>query len=211
MLLESLRNASEADVFVTLFSEVGDQLSQWRAYSPTGSGYAIGLAPRTLRQAHGNSDRLHLLRCLYQPSEHIAALERLIGLAEDYIDEHKVAQSDDPDRVYREAFKLFAIWLPMVAAVIKHSSFSEEREWRLIAPATFFDEQSVRVRPGMSTLVPFKRFVLGENDVAIAVDEIVVGPTPHPSLAVEAVAALCESTALRNTRVYSSRIPFRAW
>jgi len=211
VLQESLNQASGSDVYVTSFSEDGDQLGQWRAYCPAGSGYAVGLLPAVLRRAHGSYDRLLLLRCLYDEDEHRTLLHRLIGLAETYIHDAKVAQSTNPDRVYREAFKLFDAWLPTVAAVIKHSSFSEEREWRLLAPTAFFDHEPPSVRSGRSMLIPYQQFALSDSETAMQVSSIVIGPTPHSSLAEQGVRALCVFHGTRNASIEVSDIPYRTW
>ncbi|MFN2397802.1 MAG: DUF2971 domain-containing protein [Gemmatimonadaceae bacterium] len=167
--------------------------------------------PAVLRRAQGASGRLLLLRCLYQNEEQKTLLGRLVGLAETYIDEQKVAQSSNRDRVYRESFKLFAAWLPTVAAVIKHSSFSEEREWRLVAATAFFHESGPAVRSGPSMLIPYRRFVLAEGEAPIQLHSVVIGPTPHSNLAVQGVAALCSSQGVRNAKIEASEIPYRTW
>ncbi|MFN2397803.1 MAG: hypothetical protein ABR543_04055 [Gemmatimonadaceae bacterium] len=43
VLKESLSEAGDSEVYVASFSEDGDQLGQWRAYSPAASGYAVGI------------------------------------------------------------------------------------------------------------------------------------------------------------------------
>jgi hypothetical protein len=211
VLQEGLSKSPSTEVFVASFSEDGDQLGQWRAYCPAGSGYALGVTPAVLRQAYGIKDRPLLLRCLYDDDEHQTLLSRLIGLAEDYLESSNVHRSDDPDRVYREAFKVFIKWLPTAAAVIKHPSFREEKEWRLIAPSSFFRAASPAVRAGRSMLIPYHAFVLVEGTTPMSIHDIVVGPTPHPTLAVEGVEALCAVNGARTTPVTTSDIPYRTW
>jgi hypothetical protein len=211
VLQEGLSQAHSSEVFVASFSEDGDQLGQWRAYCPVGTGYAIGVAPAELCRARGDRGRLHLLRCLYEEQEQLTLLERLIGLAETYADNAKLPTSSNQDRVYREAFKLFAAWLPAAAAVIKHPSFSEEREWRLVAPSSFFDDPRPEVRPARSMLIPYFRFVLADANAPIQLARLVVGPTPHSTLAIHGAEALCAAYDIRNPRIELSEIPYRTW
>src|SRR5688572_31127364 len=52
------------DAYLTSFSEEGDSLSQWRAYSANGRGYAIGF---DLRPEHWRYERprFSVSRCIY--------------------------------------------------------------------------------------------------------------------------------------------------
>ena len=93
-----------------------------------------------------------------------------------------------------------------VASFIKHPSFCEEREWRVVIQ---FRNQ-VHYRSGGSFLVPFAELPLGLKATRALVD-VVVGPTPHPALAVESVKAYLHSKLGYEVPVRASDIPFRAW
>lgn len=102
------------------------------------------------------------------------------------------------------------------AAMIKHSSFEAEKEWRLISRYTrVLDGSLVRCRPGRSTLIPYLRLPLHKGDRdrtwAIGPIDIFVGPTPHKELALQAVQCLLRSKGLERRRVENSTIPYRDW
>jgi hypothetical protein len=65
-----------------------------------------------------------------------------------------------------------------LAVLFKHESFQEERERRLISiPRTVTE---LDYREGVSTLVPYYRFDLG-NERDTYIHSVKIGPTPHRS------------------------------
>jgi hypothetical protein len=72
-----------APIFVACFSTLGDDLSQWRAYSGGEGGYAIRFDPRNLAQS-GLSNQILLHRVEYNPGEQAALLDDILTRAERY-------------------------------------------------------------------------------------------------------------------------------
>lgn len=60
---------TQEQCFVLSFSEAGDQLSQWRAYCPGGSGYALGFAQTNRLFASARQHSFNLIRCEYSPDK----------------------------------------------------------------------------------------------------------------------------------------------
>ncbi|HEY1270362.1 MAG TPA: hypothetical protein VGF08_00165, partial [Terriglobales bacterium] len=100
-------------------------------------------------------------------------------------------------------------------AFFKDSSFSEEKEWRLVSPTVDFWHERLRFRPGRSMLTPYYAVPVAEGEAPL-VRHIVVGPCPHMELAKSAVEALLMKHGLRGPlqghRVaLGSSVPFRNW
>ena len=124
-----------------------------------------------------------LYPCVYDPEHQEFLINELITqlLATNFNTTHGYV---DPDRL-RTFVVLpmggdFAERLAQLAPLLKDASFSDEKEWRLISNPI----SSLRLdhRPGESMITPFFRLVIGNENEFDSLEEIVVGPTPHPEL-----------------------------
>ena len=116
----------------------------------------------------------------------------------------------DQDRVFREAYKRLGRLLPLLAPALKDPSFAEEQEWRLVCLPASFENDARQFRQGRSMLVPYytHRF---STKAPVPIEELVVGPTPHPALARDATRALLSDYGSPSSNVRSSLIPYRNW
>jgi len=209
VLREALRSASSTEFYVSSFSEDGDQLSQWRGYCPSGSGYSIGVRPITLTEADADGMRF-LVPCIYDKGEHKQLVETVtndvIAFANTYW-----TGPDSSDRVLRESFKVFERVVSLLGPALKDTTFREEVEWRLVSLPSAFSAQALEFRPGRATLVPYFSHPLGMDGDVPLIAEIVIGPTAYPDLARRAAEDLLRKYRLRRTRIRASTIPFRDW
>jgi hypothetical protein len=67
------------------------------------------------------------------------------------------------------------------------------------------------LRAGRSMLVPYIEHQLASEDERLDLAEIIVGPTPHPDLAVKAVEALLAKHRVLIENIRESEIPYREW
>jgi len=197
--MKSLDALENFTVFVASFSnDGGDQLSQWRGYSRNGPGYSIGFDLEKLKTLAGRQGYA-LVKCCYDPEQNQVTLRNVIAGAEASV----VSQfSKAPPEVgFMRAFM-------DVAATMKHPSFKDEQEYRLVAP--FVDgRRSVRLRSGKSFLIPYKTLnFLGEGENPIT--RVYVGPSPHLDLATETVHVHSQHY-LTGIEVRSSTVPYRDW
>ncbi len=203
-------NEVQTEVYVSSFTTKPDQLSQWRAYCPSTGGYAIGFRRNCLVQSASSDTLQFLARCIYDPSDQ----EDLINQLVEKVAEFALKGVHDRllhDRIYRESYKLLGHLIPIVAPALKDPSFEEEAEWRLVSLADFFESKSLSFRDGRSMLVPHYEHSFRGKVNSESIEEIVIGPTPHPLLAIEASEALLASVGLISTKVRSSSIPYRSW
>jgi hypothetical protein len=217
------------NVFVSSFSENGDSLSQWRAYSERSGGYSIGFRPKYLRGAgerflSGRPDRFSqgsdsLVRCIYYDEEEEKSLkDEVKRLVSAYIEE-AAATAKPPVGKGIPGFRTPAalaikhfLRLGKRSAITKDNGFREEAEWRL----AFLLQQGstitdIEFRPGSSMPIPYLEVPLHLEDQEIGIWRVIVGPCPHPSEAAKSVEMLLKSVGFQGVEVVSSQIPYRNW
>jgi len=153
--------------FVTCFCSDPSLLSMWRAYANRGGGYCLGFDSSELRNLEQPSeDRRQRFNWLFQMvygEPEISFKDSLRELA------GRIEQ--DPARPLG-----FAV-ARILAGKIKHESFKEEREWRIIVDDPTFEE--MHFRQGHSTIIPYidlRRQPEGEERL-LPLRRVVCGPT----------------------------------
>jgi hypothetical protein len=200
------------NICVCSFSEKSDLLSQWRGYSKEMGGYSIGFDRRLLEGISG--DEFFLLRkCIYDPDEQKKAIKVVLDkLIAKHQSNEKRTKLVETSRGLLSVFTPFIrevnLELSLLFPLIKHQSFSEEAEWRLISHGNVsFDE--LYFRPGKSNLIPFTKMSLGELNNKILTG-IIVGHTPNKDLAISSTQDILKKENIK-IPVNASEIPFRNW
>lgn len=187
-------------LFSASFRANGNLLSQWRGYSNHGKGISLGFNPQAIK-ALADKQHFSLGRCLYSVTEQQALADEIVSIvvsmhAEDS-DLHKALDDIEGD-------------LLGICALLKHPSFAEEQEWRLVSPAFMsVGDKPIAFREGKAMLVPHYLFKL-ETNGAIALDHVYVGPTPNSELSVNALSHYLKGEdALPARGISDSQIPYR--
>src|SRR5688572_32832260 len=123
-------------LFVFSLSEERSLLSQWRSYTPHGKGVSLGFSPTVLNHFVQTS-RFRLARCLYQRHEHAEVMNSLVDKMLTTFRKRLPTLDtgkDHPSQKYHSFLEKFRGDLLQVLAIVKHSAFREEREWRLVSP-----------------------------------------------------------------------------
>jgi hypothetical protein len=217
LLLRTLHDyidrVSLMNVCVASFTELGDQLSQWRGYGRPGDSYSIGF-PGAYLQENWRREMWVLSRCLYDYDEQVAAVGEVVQRAVErfqFLLEPGRMTETDPGKIMGAAAEsagfeyIFA--LLRVAAAIKDPSFAEEREWRLISGR--LDRPKMSFRAGKHTLIPYHRLAL--RDLEGQDLRVLVGATQHPTLAMGAVLEVMQHEGLRYSSLDHSKVSFRDW
>jgi hypothetical protein len=209
---EGLKGGIEGiNVCVCSFSAAGDVLSQWRAYGGGASGFSIGFSGALLRAV---SDEMNfwLVPVLYDEDEQRAIVRTLL---EDVLAENLRRRTQSTADGNREPGQPpggnLVAYLNRYAPILKHKSFSEECEWRIVSRPLFCSHERFGYRAGASMLVPYFRIPLGSEQRPFGIEEIIVGPTPHPEQSIRSVKGLLTAHDLEKTRVRSSEAPYRNW
>jgi hypothetical protein len=134
--------------------------------------------------------------------------------------EKLLAARGQPQRGLRRPGGNMAYYLHRYAGIFKDASFAEESEWRLISRPLSCTVPQYAYRPGKSTVTPYYRFPLAQDEVGhLKLKEIVVGPSPHPNLAERSVHSLLVKHDLHDgalgegegVPVRLSTVPYRNW
>ncbi len=214
--LETIPYIKNQNICVCSLTENGDLLSQWRGYSRDLGGYSIGFNTCALIPFITNQG-FELTQCIYDLE---MQKKKVSDMIETMVIEfnHEVGL-DYKMPAYYKSGDVFLERLSKIAPILKDASFAEEAEWRILATVKFED---LEFRAGRSMLTPYCKINLDyreHRDFDRLIDEIIVGHTPHPDLAVSAT----EAFILKNfppihgddyqcpINVKKSSIPFRNW
>lgn len=202
--LENFGFLQKMTLFVGSFSQQGDSLSQWRAYAQGGIGFSLGFEYQYLREL-AEEQGFRLLRCNYDKETHSRVINDIVDEAGSKVD------PKDGDKV-ESAVSHFYSALVNVAAVLKHPSFNEEREWRLISSPVLLEMRPLALfRPGKSMVVPYQEFALANANSNFHLADLCIGPAPHMELSRFSVEHLLVTSGVAHAPVRASVVPFRSW
>jgi hypothetical protein len=194
-------------ICVACFSESGDLLSQWRAYADDCKGYAIGLSTDWLRdQTTSKEFPFRLLRVVYDPRKQIELVSTILDLI---ISEASVILSETDENDERDTIGLIIQFFQKLVAefspAIKHPSYSDEREWRLISFSESIDVRSVK-----GNFVQFSTVDLTDSEGKHPFREIKIGPRNNIENEKLSLKLLLKKIKLENeVQLSSSIIPIR--
>lgn len=202
-----LDDVANLNLFVLSFSENGDLLSQWRGYCPPGRGYSIGFNYDHL-EVQMAKQGFNLRRCIYNKQEKLE-------LINEHISQYMISENDDynySDKELDDLAQIFVKQFILFAPLLKHHSFLEEKEWRLISDLFPQDHKQIKYRPGKSMIVPYFEFYLTEKDENLNCYSIIIGPTPHNSIAINSTRYFIKAHGINTIKDVSvSEIPYRDW
>jgi hypothetical protein len=195
-------------LFVSCFSEHGNLLSQWRAYTRPNKGLSLRFDRERL-QAFMARHGFDICRCEYLPEHQrkdYTFMSRMVSAAK------KADASATPDpQHYYEVFNTFTNEILRTAVGIKHAAFEEEREWRFVSQNLSSEEmdQRVQFREGASSVVPYLSLCTGEGE-QLPLNGIAVGPTPFVQQSMEALRTFLSAAGRPDIPVSDSGVPFRS-
>lgn len=195
-----------ANVCVTSFSEDRDSLSQWRAYSGGGAGFSIGFSGTFLKSVL--DDDSFLMPCLYDEDEQRRFVRSMLGRVMRENEGHLEDEDDGVDA--RSAASKLNAHLLWYAAMLKHQSFMDEKEWRISGLFNCAWER-FDYRPGTSMLIPYYRIPLDADHAPFRIEEVIIGPAPCPEQSSRSVESLLAACGLENAQVVTSTVPYRNW
>lgn len=207
--------------FVASFSEQSDDLSQWRAYCSRG-GCAIGFAAEALQSQwvsgpNGGKPSLvsdRLLKVKYLDEKTLSDLD---GFIDDFLYFGSGLAGIRNVKGRPVPAEKFAAGLAApFAPTFKDVAFSHECEWRMVLTERNEPMPGLRFRPGKSTLIPYIEVDLNRDEaykspLSYMIKRVVIGPTPNPELAVEALKRLFSSKHHPEVEIANSVIPYRDW
>lgn len=202
-------------LFASSFRSNGNLLSQWRGYSRLGKGVSLGFDPDSILRC-ARQQSFQIGRCIYSSKSQQRLISRIIdvveALAEKHIPEY-THQGKNAANSYHCIFQLIETDLLRIAAILKHPSFREEEEWRIVSPIiTDYVKAPVLFREGASMLVPYVEFnLITEDNSPIALEHLFLGPTPNITISMNSLTMFLAKNSIRPTKGISyCQIPYRA-
>lgn len=200
-MTQLIRGITSVNVSVTSFTEMGDQLSQWRGYCKIGDGYSLGFNVKELNEKIKTS-KFHLVPCIYNEDKQKQIVKEFINTS---LTKNELGTTEKRAKEHNERFEEKVLF---ISQMIKEKGFEEEKEWRLItSPLDYYD---AKFRPGVNSLIPYWEFDL---DLAKTLLSITIGPTPEKELSKLAVSGLTIKHYLekkRNIKIEYSKISYRS-
>jgi hypothetical protein len=185
--------------FVACFCTSPNLLSMWREYARRGGGYCLGFDSNTLHGlttegAKGGYN--HLVKIVYgEPDATVKC--RLDDIAK-YI-------TSDPQRTMGLSYA------HLLASKLKHESFKEENEWRVIVHDAKYSV--VRFRQGHDNIIPYvelRKNIVAGPDPRLSLQKVVCGPTLRNDYELRKAAEwMLRRYGYDNVAVESSGIPYR--
>jgi hypothetical protein len=192
--------ARHVQAYVASFSEHGDLLSQWLAYSGTGNGYAVGFDDRHF--AIAKQAGFTLVRCVYEEEEQQTLASAVTEILVEHLQEEDMAKLS----------KALA-----AAVAMKHPGFRQESEWRLVKTVAIGMGLSKEVlfRQGRNGVVPYLEAPLSAEPPLLP-EAITIGPNTDMESASISLNTLLDSNGLfpilghRRVKVAPSSTPYRS-
>jgi hypothetical protein len=197
----------EIDPFVVSFCGRPEKSGQWLHYGRSGRGVALGVSASIAQTVKYSliridytihSQRERILRFV----EARAATIKAAGLSRE--DERQVALA-------RTTAHIVSLYIRLLAAGIKHPSFSDEDEWRLLAydvsneGNSLIKNRPIEFRNAGDQIIPYETLDFAD-DCANLIKEVIVGHAS--SLSEDAVRLLAREKGI-NIAVSRSEVPVR--
>lgn len=121
-IAEQLKNEGQDNLFVTCFSELDDDLSQWRGYGDDGQGVAIGFDLNSFVDSYDFAYEYEVIYGSPTPQENLEYFSDFIGVCD--------TEHDNVDRnnLQSSFFNLMILYM----ARYKNHTFKAEKEVRLM-------------------------------------------------------------------------------
>ena len=185
-----------SDVYVASFSTKYDSLSQWREYGR----YNIGVSGAAL-QSCAQRERAILARCVYHQPKQMELVRRLVEILVTAHRNHR-----DPNTLRKMMLGVLCRYGPL----LKHPSFNEESEWRIVVPDVLSLER-LRFRQNRQIVVPYMEIDIGHalkthGDIPV-VPQVNLGPG-NDRLMERTVKRLTKKTLGFEALVHKSDTPY---
>lgn len=211
---ERLSNAdfSAEGQFVACFSEVEDDLGQWRGYGGGECGYAIGFKLDKILEAIKSRPNSVILPLHYEEIGQKFLVDQVMEWGERYYTNGLEREPPDKKEFAALFFEAFAEELDIFSSLIKHPKFSGEKEWR-IATGLMPDEHKFlefrQKRTLLARHLPINITIHGNGVYRLPLTRIYVGPGASQNVSRVSVGDLLLKHKYDNIKVEKSKIPYR--
>ena len=204
-------HASEGH-FVACFSEIEDDLGQWRGYGGGQCGYAIGFRYEGILEALKARPSALLLPMHYDVTGHQFLVGEVLRMAQQYFLQGVERGLPDIERWAREFLDAFAKQLDLLVSIIKHPTFSSERERRIMTLLQRGEHTQLEFRQRRTLLarhLPIGLTVNSGTAKLLPLTRVYVGPGPTQRVSQVSVGDLLWKHGYEGIQVELSKVPYR--
>jgi hypothetical protein len=148
---------------------------------------------------------LYIEPCVYDEKEQEATVKRVVTKTGQTFSESSIKNPTEIQKIGQKCLLQFFMELSRIASILKHPSFHEECEWRIITTPIKNKDMSFRV--GKSMLIPYFSISLKDID-PFPIDEIIIGPAPEQRLAESSLRQFALQNKL-DISIKTSKTPYR--
>jgi hypothetical protein len=204
------RDFATAWHFVACFSDVEDDLGQWRGYGGGECGYAIGFNFDGIVEALKSRPSVMLLPMQYDEKVQNFVVDDVVRMAREYFRAGLSRGFSDVQKWAREFLAAFAWELDIFASITKHPKFSSECERRIATALQPGEHKQLEFRQKHTLLarhLPIDLTVGEEKKLPIS--RIYIGPGPAQRVSQVSVGDLLLKFGYEGTRIELSAVPYR--
>lgn len=192
----------EAETYIASYSTEFDLLSQWRSYSGAKVGYCLGLSTDGIATIDDSTPLLEPV--IYDESVARQVISRILISVDEYLQGNQFGEVE-----VGYLLGIVGSTLANLACTIKHSTFSEENEYRQFYQSdTTSLKLEIKFRNGNFGLTPYVEFPFKESG-RLPLSSITIGPCFDKELEMNVVKMLLEKYSYKNIDVLVSEIPLR--
>ena len=216
MLLNSLEKSigkpQDSMPYIACFSHDGDNLSLWRAYGNNG-GISIGFDLSTKYKFIDNPDSIFVdmeYRKGIQKKLITSILDHTIEIIDEDIIKSKNLINDK--YIWVRIHETITPFILRAMRRMKHPSFKDECETRLVLRKEDLPKGSVKFRIKGNLLTPYyeKRATINKKIVKwLPIFKVIVGPCPEQELVQNSIKEFLSSKGYKKVIVEGSKIPYR--
>lgn len=210
----SNRDFATAWHFVSCFSDIGDDLGQWRGYGGGECGYAIGFRTDGILEALKARPSALFLPMQYADRSHRFVVDDALRMAQTYfLDGIRSKAVTNVEQWAREFVIAFAMHLDIFASTTKHPAFQHEMERRIVAPLQPGDVNQLEFRQKRTLLarhLPINLTIMVDGECKLPISRICVGPGPAQRVSQVSVGDLLLKHGYKGIPVELSAVPYRA-
>jgi hypothetical protein len=206
------RDFSAAGNFVACFSEVEDDLGQWRGYGGGQCGYSVGFRFDGILEALKARPSAFLLPMHYEDAGHQFLVGEVLRWAEQYFLQGVQRGLPDVERWAREFLAAFAMQLLPFEAIIKHPKFNSEREHRILIVLQPGEHAQLEFRQRRTLLarhLPIGLTVNSGTAKLLPLTRVYVGPGPNQRVSQVSVGDLLLKHGYAGVPIDLSKVPYR--
>ena len=204
----SKRDFAANALFVACFSEVEDDLSQWRGYGGGQCGYSIGFDLETLLQVlPARRPEALLLPMNYDTDHQQFLVKEVIKKAKQFFLD-RLSKFQNAEKWAAELIAAFDRELHIFACLFKHPKFASERERRIVATFVEEDLPSLTFVQKSTLLARHLPLDLRTPNGKLPITRVCVGPGPAQRASQVSVGTLLKQHGY-DVPIEISSVPYR--